>query len=147
MNKRPMSCHCCLGTQGLSHGATKGDVLWCQCWAGRALCHSNCCIQCIPLAAEAKWDLLLLRPGWVFPGVSLQPRPGCEWLSLQFCVLDVPQGTWTSLLHTTSPVSFPCFKLFSHSFHFRVRADTARIVRQFIHILYFTVASTRKEMP
>lgn len=37
------------------------------------------------LAAEAKCDLV--RPGWVFPGVALQPRPDCEELSLQVTAL------------------------------------------------------------
>lgn len=106
-------------------------------------------IQCIPLAAEAKCELVLLGPGWAFPGVSLQPRPGCEWLSL--CVTAL---CWMSLRelghhYCTQQLflfPFPVLSGFHILFILESGLTQQEAIRQFIHILYFTIASTRKEM-
>lgn len=104
-------------------------------------------IAALSVSTEAKCDLVLLTPGWVFPGLSLQPRAGCEWLSLQLCVLDIPQGTWTCYCTQLFLFPFPGLSDFHILFILESGLIQQEAVRQFIHILYFTIASTRKEMP
>lgn len=58
-----------------------------------------------------------------------------------------PQGIWTLLLHlTTVSVSFPVLNSFHILFILESGLTEQEAVRQFIPTLYFTIASSRKEI-